>query len=373
MIDTIILELKGRRFIVQDYGKFKTTKENFENLRSFRMFYNNPTKQDKENGVYKPRLTLMKRGREHVLKLEFSAPKILFTENVSELKEEDFEKIVETLVLRLEEMGVWTTKNFIKKADVSSFHPSKNISLENGYTSSFALTELSKIKLNGKMDFTETKFRNDGSALQYYSVSHSFVIYDKKYDLGLPPARAIDKDQTTRQSSLFDNLKPSKKIPEILRLEVRLSKKRKMNNVLEKLGYAKNPTFQDIFKKELFQKVIKDYWQTMIVNENLFVFDMTNSPLRIMQRAIKNNRKQKAKQIIYLTGLEILCKEKGIRELRKNVALISKSCSWRNISKDIAKINSYKEEPNPHGFIKDIEKQIEEFKPYKFRQKDTHR
>lgn len=370
MIDTVILEIKGRRFIVRDYSKFKTTKESFENTRGFVKHINNPTKQDKESGIYKPRLTLIKRGQEHILKAEFSVPKLLFGENVSELKETDFEKVVETLVLRLEEMGVMTTKNFIKEAGISSFHPSKNIALKNGYTSSFALTELSKIKLNGKMDFTETKFRNDGSALQYYSVSHSLVIYDKKYDLKLPQARAIDKDQSPNQLSLFEKLNKTKENAQILRLEVRLSKKKKMNSVLENLGHPSNPTFQNIFKEELCQKIIKDYWRTMIANENFFVFDIIKSPLRMMQRAIKNNRKQKAKQIIYLTGLEVLCKEKGVRELKKNVALISKPCSWRNISKDIAKINGYNKELEPHGFIRDIEQQIEDFKPYKIKPED---
>lgn len=365
MLDTVIMEIKGRRFTVLDYSKFGTTKVEFQNAKGFRKYHNNPTEEDRKAEIYKPRLTLMKRGLEYILKVEFSVPKIIFGENVNELEEKDFENVVSTLKQKLDEMGIFTTENFIKEASISSFHPSKNILLTGGYISSFAISELSKVKLNGKFDFTETKFRNDGRAIQYYSKNHSLVFYDKKHDLKLPKSRAIDKDQTSKQLNLFNEIREAKKNIEILRMETRLSKKRKMNEILEKLGYPANPLFQDIFKEKICQKILKYYWETMITDQNLFLFDITNSPLRILQRTIKNNRKTKAKQIIYLTGLEILCKDRGIRELRKNIGLISKPKTWHNISKDIAKINGYSETLKPHGFIRDIESQLDEFKPFR--------
>ncbi len=365
MIDTVIMTMKWHRFQIQDYSKFHTTKNELLTVRGFRKFINNPTAQDKREGIYKPRLTLIKRGADISLKIEFSIPKLIFGNNLDELEENDFKLVAKTLNQKLESMGVWTTEKFIKEAEISAFHPSKNIILTDGYTSSFAIKELAKINLNRKLDFSDTKFRNNGSALQYYSVSHSFVIYDKISDLKQPKARAIDKEQTIQQLSLFSEIKDFKKHTEILRLEVRLSKKRKMNSVLEKNGYSKNPLFEHIFNKELCQKLVKYYWDTMIADKNIFIFDMLSNPLRILHRTIKNDRKIKPKQAIYLTGLEILCKDKGIRELRQTIEIISKPKTWYNLNKDISKINSYKMDLEPHGFIRNIEESIKEFKAFK--------
>jgi len=365
MIDTAIITLPQNRFIVQDYSRFGTTKAEFLAVRGFRKYFNNPTAQQKRDGTYLPRLTLFKRGLTINLKIEFSIPKLLFGNNLDEVSDEDKDKIIKTLLQKITDMEVMTTEKFIKEAEVSAFHPSKNILLTNGYTASFAIKELAKINLNRKLDFSDTKFRNDGTLLQYYSVLHSFVIYDKMSDLKKPKTRAVDKDQPIHQLSLLAEIKDFEKHIEILRLEVRLSKKRKMNAVLKTVGYPENPSFEKIINEEMWKKVIKYYWDTMIADKNIFIFDILSNPLRILQRAIKNNRGIKPKQAIYLTGLEILCKDKGIRELRQTIEIISKTKAWYNISNDIVKINSYKKDLEPHGFIKDIEGSINKFNAFR--------
>lgn len=370
MIDTAIITLPQNRFIVQDYSRFGTTKAEFLAVRGFRKYFNNPTAEQKRDGIYLPRLTLFKRGLTISLKIEFSIPKLLFGNNLDEVSDEDKEKVIKVLLQKIAEMKVMTTEKFIKEAEVSAFHPSKNIVLTNGYTASFAIKELAKINLNRKLDFSDTKFRNDGTSLQYYSASHSFVIYDKVSDLKQPKARAIDKEQTIQQLSLFNEIKDFKKHIEILRIEVRLSKKRKMNSVLEALGYNKNPSFETIIEKEMCQKIVQHYWQAMIADKNIFIFDMLSNPLRILQRTIKNDRKIKPKQAIYLTGLEILCKDKGVRELRQTIEIICKRNAWYSLSRDIAKINDYKKDLEPHGFVKDIEGTIKKFDAFRL---STHK
>ena len=42
-------------------------------------------------------MTIIKRGREIYLKIEFSAPKLLFGNNLEELEEADFDKIINKL------------------------------------------------------------------------------------------------------------------------------------------------------------------------------------------------------------------------------------------------------------------------------------
>jgi len=367
MLDTVIITIEESRFTINDYSKFGTTKAEFNSTRGFRRFINNPTAQDKKQGIYKPRLTLLKRGFSASIRAEFSVPKIIFGNNVDEVSEGNFPKIVKLLKEKLNEMGIWTTDKFIKEAKISGFDVSKNILLTNGYTSSFAIKELSKVNLNRKLDFNDTKFRNDGSSIQYYSNSHSFVVYDKINDLRQPQKRAIDKDQTKQQLNLLEKNQDYQEHKEILRLEVRLRNKRKINSVIKNLDYPNNPLFRDIFNKTLCQKIIKHYWQEIVADKNMFLFDMISGPLRTFQKNIKNNRHKGPRKNIYLTGLELLAKDKGIRELRQNIELIAKTNTWYGINKDIEKINNYTKELEPHGFIRDIERSINSFDTFRLK------
>ncbi len=73
----------------------------------------------------------------------------------------------------------------------------------------------------------------------------------------------MDKDQNSLQLSLFDTL-IVKENKEILRIEARLTKKVKMNAILKSLGLSENPTFKDVFKKDLCQKILLNYWDVLI-------------------------------------------------------------------------------------------------------------
>ncbi len=255
MLDTVILQIPIEYSAIIDHSQFTpSTKGIVDNTASFYKYTNNPTNTDRASGIYKPRLTIIKRGKKIYLKIEFSVPKLLFGNNLDEIEESNFEEAVSKLRKRVEEMGVRLWTHEIEKAEVLGFHPSKNILLSNGYTSSFAIRELSKINLNQKLDLERVGFRNDGEALQFYSNRHSFVLYDKINDLNKPAKRAIDKDQIKSQLDLFEYIKREKRNFEVLKMEVRLSEKRKMNEVLEKLGYPQNPTFKDILKKNCVRK-----------------------------------------------------------------------------------------------------------------------
>lgn len=98
MLDTLILQIPLNQCRITDCSKFGTTKEKMlENQANFWKHINNPTSKDKKQGIYKPRLTALKQGKRHSLKIEFSAPKLLFGNNASEVSESDFDKIVEIL------------------------------------------------------------------------------------------------------------------------------------------------------------------------------------------------------------------------------------------------------------------------------------
>ena len=327
---------------------------------------NNPTASDKKEGTYKPRLTLMKRmtrnGSEIPLKIEFSVAKMLFGNNVDEVEEKDFEKVISALHEAMLEMQVYVSHENLRNAKVSAFHPSKNIELAKGYTSSFVITELHKIDVSKKMDLNRDSFRNSGHSLQFYTNSHSLVVYDKVQDLKKPEKRAMDKDQNSVKMSLFDVLTKKEK-KEILRIEARLAKKVKMNATLKALGFDKDPTFKDVFKKDLCQKVLLNYWDELITSKNLFLFDVESNPKKTLDTIFKNKPTIKPKDAIYLVGLRVLSKE-GIRDTRSVVERYATARTWYRIAEDLKFLDDISGKTY-HAWVKQIKDTLDAFTPYR--------
>lgn len=367
MFDTAILTIPKSGYWITDNSKFSpSTERMFNNPKFLFKYVNNPTADDKKRGIYKPRLTIMKRGMDFDLKIEFSAPKLLFDDNLDELEEADFNAVVVKLKERMEAMGVKVYTEFIENAKISAFHPSKNILLSKGYTSTLAIKELAKINLNGKFDLEKIKFRNNGQSLQFYTNTHSFVFYDKIADMGKPEKRAIDKEQTLQQTDLFNWNKKIDNPPEVLRFEIRLSKKRKMNEILEQVGCPINPTFKDIFKKDLCQKIVNLYWNKFFENENMFIFDVGNSPQTILQKIFMAYPKITLNKALHLQALLINCKdEEGVRGLKTVINGYKPKTTWTRINNDLKKFQNPVFSQNTHGFIADIQRGLKEFTAYK--------
>lgn len=367
MLDTVILQLNYKEYCIQKYDYFGTTKEQVSSTKaSFKKWVNNPTTKDKNEGIYKPRLTLIKRGIRFILKIEFSAPKLIFGNNIDELDDSDFEPVIDTLRKRLYSMGVIVFSAQLEKAEVISFHPSKNIPLNNGYTANLAIKELSKIDCSKRFDFDEKNYRNNGEVLQFYTRAHSFVIYDKLKDIVKPQKRATDKDQTKQQLSLFDFIKNNETRLELLRMEMRLSTKQKMNNILDKVSCPKNPTFKDIFNQQLCKRIVNYYWTTFFADNN-FLFSIENNPQTILQLIFLRYPKVKTLQAVKLVGLYLLCKDDaGMRGLRQTVeSRRLKKIDWQVLKRDLLLFNDAIFASNSWGFIQDIKNELSSFKPLK--------
>jgi len=370
MIDTVILQIPIEYTAIIDHSQFNpSTVGIVDNPAGFFKYTNNPKKVDRESGIYKPRLTIIKRGKKTYLKVEFSVPKLLFGNNLDEVEESDFDEVVSKLQKTIEQMGVRVWTHEIKKAEVIVFHPSKNISLSKGYTSSFAIRELSKINLNQKLDLERVSFRNNGEALQLYSNRHSSVLYDKINDLNKPAKRAIDKDQTKSQLDLFEYIKKEKRDLEVLRLEVRLSHKKKMIEILDKVGFADTTLFKNIFKKDLCQKILQLYWEEFF-GKDLFLFSVNNNPQKILQMILMKYPKTNIRIAIMLVGLNLLCKDnEGIRGFRSIAKNYRPKTNWAILKRYLKKFNDHIFENPTHGFIKDIQRSLNNFNPYKLNEK----
>ncbi len=369
MIDTVVLELPFMDYHITDHERFSPATHNLVQTRTYLLKYvNNPTSQDKKDGIYKPRLTITKRrvkGRDHIpLRIEFSIPKLIFGNNVDELHDADFPRVTNALQKCLQTMGVSTTIKAIMSAKVSAVHYSKNVQLSDGSTASFAIKELSKINLTQKLDLSSTQFRNEGHSLQYYSNCHSFVIYDKIKDISQTKGHAIDKDQTLQQLNLFDLIEGRANPLEILRLEVRISKRTKLKTLMTKLKSPNtDPEFKDVFNGKLAQAVLKHYWKDMVTENNLFLFVSTNEPQQMLKVLLRAG--YTPKEAFYLLGIITASKDKGLRELRKMLGKHASKRSWDRIKKDFAMLNSLSTVMPLYSFMDEVNTSLEHFKPYK--------
>src|SRR3989344_5244496 len=131
MIDTVVLKVPHPKFSVTRYDMFEPNASGLYRA-PFLSFHgqpyikcvNNPTKDDKRIGVYRPRLTIVKRvGGGHGgfainLHIELSLPKLLYGNNFDELRNIDLDEITRLLCNQLVYMGVHVPKQNLIDAEV---------------------------------------------------------------------------------------------------------------------------------------------------------------------------------------------------------------------------------------------------------------
>ena len=370
MIDTVCLLIPKDKLTVIDLSHYGVPTWNLHSKTDqYDKFVKNPSKRDLESGLYFPRLTGYKRKgfrQEANVRIEFSVPKLLYLNNLDELENKDFPQVISVLQDRLRTMGIIVSKALLEKASVSSVHFSRNIQLEDGYTVTHLISEMNKVNLRKCFDFSKTRFMNDGQSLYAHTTTHQMVVYDKVSDLNKDKKRAIDKDQTLYQRSLFAELSKDTELREILRFEIRLNHKQKMNKVLEDLGYSKNPTFKDVFSAEMSRKVVESYWLKLIKERNLGLFSISVSVKDILRTLFLADKKLKPKQAIYLLGLFQLAKdEDGMRQLRTIVSKRSHDRTWYRIAKDMQKASELITKNKIRNWVTQIDKKLEIYQPYK--------
>ena len=366
MIDTVCLLIPREKMTfllgISNWELYSKTDQ-------YEKYIRNPSRIEKDTGKYFPRLTKYNRrfSQDINVRVEFSAPKLLYLNNLDELQEEDFAKVIDILQNRLETMGIIVSKTVLQNASVSSVHFSRNIKLEDGYTANHLISEMNKVNLRKSFDFTRSRYINDGQSLYAHTTSHQLVIYDKVADLVKDKKRAIDKDQSAYQQSLFNELK-KKETMEIIRFEVRLNQNQKMNKVLEQLGYQKNPAFKDVFYKSLAQKVVQEYWKKLIKDRNLGLFSISLSLKDILRTLYLANQKLKPKQAIYFLGLFMLGKdENGMRELRSIIEKKSHERTWYRIVKHMQIASELITKNKVRDWVTQIDKKLENYEPYKIK------
>lgn len=345
MIDTVVLTipvtkeniLDPKRFSPSAFGLFKEPY-----YTSFIQCKLNPSKEQKDKGEYLPRLTLSSRMKNNqyqvILRVEFSAPKILFGNNFQEITEDDFLKLISELRYKLFIMGVKLSEDQLVNASVSSAHFCRNIPLEAYVSCSMVINQLEKAgNYNEWLDLDKTSFRNGGQILHMHSDRWEFVIYDKLRDLQrarLGKNRSVEEDNYS-QLDMFKDKFPKQ---EILRLELRINSKQKLRALLSTIGHGKsleNITFVNIFKYEICQRLLRYYWSKLQMVTNLPENIKTHSNIIEISTAIRMEHPEiKDNDLMRVTYGLIFIQEHGTRAFRDYMHWNkARAYKWRRFSR----------------------------------------
>lgn len=356
MIDTMVLTLNQNMFTVLDKDKFtpsasciydETSRFYLGGRANFKCTQN-PTSNELKQGIYKPRLTITKRfnkfgGFDIPLRIEFSAPKMLFGNNFDELTDADFPQLVAKINNALKQMGIYIFEEILVKAPVSAIHFGKNIPLTDYSTPYTYIKQLEKVNFNKILDTSKTDYFNGGSGIKTHANSFEIAFYDKMQDLqkAKVSSKRVYEQDSSLQLGLFEQL--SKRKPfEVLRMEVRLGKRQKLKQIISAIGLSLEPTFKNLFSQEVAQKVLLRYLSEIESNYPPLLNYEYNTPEQFFKDFLLTNPDKKLTSALKYLGMRVLLEKMGIREFRQLINRYSDK-AWYDLNKDMKSLHRVNE------------------------------
>lgn len=286
---------------------------------------------------YLPRLTLRHKTTthgsfSHQLFVEFSAPKLLFGNNLEELTDNDLEPLLQRLQETLHLLtGYRFDIDTLRNANVSTWHVSKNFVFRD-YTTCLAVIEaLSKADMSKAYDIQRTTYKH-GEALQFHTNTLDVTFYDKVAELRQSkksPKRSVEK-YATKQIELLDVLEKLKPL-DVLRFEIRLSNRTRVKSTFRDLGEW---TFESLFSASTSQALLKKHWDT-ISNSLDFISLDTDKPWSVFQNVINENPSIKTAEALRLVGCLVIANQVGARTLQAQITKTSGQHVWYRIRPSI--------------------------------------
>jgi hypothetical protein len=314
----------------------------------FTTWIRNPTPQELVVG-YHPTLSAYKHfhhNRRVFVKVQFSAPKLFWGNNLDELENCHAIPVAQKLKVALANMGLTPNRDALLRAQVKNLHYSKNILLGNGYTANEVIQTIGRIQSGGRLQKRESQYNRNGSGVNLFNKSFGFSIYDKIPELG---------------PELIGLLQQNGTAPQVMRLEARLINKYKINHTFEKLDLGQNPTLLEVFDSEKSRQVVTHFWQELVAPQMALVTQTDESPNSIIQTLIRTIPDITIHKAIKVTSLILAGRATGgLSELRTIVLSQKNWRTWARLYKDI-KEASQALEAQEDNWWEQIETQLAEY------------
>jgi len=378
MIDTIVITLEWRKdFEIKPeyYGYFSPNVGNyfhppyvqFGKIKAVKAV-TKVTAQEKKDGIYIPRLTMIKGVRKGsvpvTLNVEFSAPKVVNGDNYNELVDSDLDFLAEQLKRKLTRYGIIVTSNdTIKNAMVSTIHYSKNIPLTDYDTAYEVISDLEKCNFTTNKKADRQVYRGGGEAIHYYSSKWALCIYDKQkeYDQSKVSEKGLLEKDNYCQLSLFDD-NPLARSVQMLRVEARYIGRQQIGKSLKDAGVTVNSyTLRDLFSEKVSKSMLKHEITRLRASYPVILLAKKSSRDLFIELQIQNPRKQLS-TIMNAVAYKNLLNETGSRDLR---TISTTTCQqWYRFNKTMATLNFDRRKLRSFDIV---DEQLEKFVPVKLR------
>jgi len=364
MIDTIKLLIPIDDPLILQRGAFQPMSiEQIASSRGVAMTFLNPSKVYAKQGIYMPRLTLHRRPKLNrlvwQLAVEFSGPKMVFGNNFDELVDDDFDDLLRSLQSKLQEiLGHRFLRHQLASADVSAWHPSKNIIFTDYTSTQTILHTISKLDISKVYDLQSTDFR-DGHAVHIHTNSLDISFYDKMADLRkarISDKRTLSKDNLV-QLNLLEQLEDIRPF-EVFRYEARFNGRKSIKRAFPEL---QEWTLEEMYKKDLCQQVLTMHWKKVTKSVDLLALDV-GKPFELLQNYIEEND-ETPQATLSAVGAMIIISQVGTARLRNTIESRFGKQAWYRIKPLLRS-------PEKHRYrsFQRIDEALSDFMPTKIQQ-----
>jgi hypothetical protein len=294
-----------------------------EQYGTYRKFVQNAPKTFRINGLVHPNLSIVERlnGMQYSCNLYIacSVPKLLWGHSYKEVKQTDFDAVIETYRNRLYTMGVNVSKDSIVGAHVQTLHYAKNIWFKDLGEARIFLERLSKTSIGSWHDNNVKSYTSDGKAVRFHTNVFEIVFYLKFADTLQKGSRSIDRSKTLQEIKVAKEYKNKNEIPPVVRMEIRFNGTRTISSHLKKaIGIEKDYwTFKEVFNDKICNQVLNYYWNK-IINDRLNYFLLSKiSDNDICMRILSYYKEEKLKDADEILGMMFRLRTLGAKAFKE--------------------------------------------------------
>ncbi len=337
-MDTVILEINTGYTIAHNATFFpEFRKRTYGDLSPAERAYKLPSihcyrLQTKKTDRYLPKVKMIERHAVrrgvlcYVLKIEFSAPKLLYWNSLQEVSEKDEEALFKALQSALASIGIEMPLETIAHAKVTAVHVCKNVPLPETFKMREIVSTLAKMNITKAYDASEKQCKNGGRLLNIYSGTKEHSFYDKISDSMRTKNKRRDKEYIDKEREIV--LKYGLQRREVFRYEYRIKGSQTVRSQINAIigrEYEVPVEFKDLFIPNLLKTIILTSWDALIrLPENQLLLFETIDPLKlllyILEEATKINRTGHSINKAFISyGLILAIQQHGLKEVRGSV------------------------------------------------------
>ena len=259
----------------------------------------------------------------YILKITFSAPKLLYWNSLQEITDKDKRTVVFALKSSLERVGIVVESEVLENAHISGIHFCKNVILPENIKMREILAELAKTDISKAVDVDNSLWKNGGRMFKIYSGTLEYAFYDKVSDCKKTKTKRTDKNYINNERRIIDKYKLGDR--EVFRYEYRLKKTQTLKSKLNKILQRDAKTqiiFNDLFTPDLHKKIILQTWNGLIERpENQLALFSTQNDLKLLLYILSKAKKQSKtahslNKALISYALMMLIKNHGAKETR---------------------------------------------------------